>query len=947
MVNDPGNQDSGSTHGSEGGPSHLEGLGFHFKESMSGYLGIGQSDPEKGAAFGRDQNTPARFDVQIQIKNLGRFIRIPDHAAELTGTVSFPPLVEEGVIRDGLFNLFKVDPHSGVRQMIYAFGFTAKDGQSYYLRGHKDIFDDRGKFDLVEDMTRLFTTIYRGQDERGPIYAAGELYFKLRDAPGLVASMDVIGARSWRQRLAALIAFTSFAFGALRDEYLQDVRIFYDTQYENLVLAGELTGNSGSRAPFFFVSGIHDKGFPWGDNEVFWDVLLVVGDGRGGYERYCITDRVLDGLELDIATGKYRYQGPLFALRDGYSGSFSQMRNKASHLVECQAEIEIDFKARAYDAVAVSFPLVPRLIRRLSSSLAKALREALPGERPLGIFITPHTLTIQSGSFRISSQEITLPASGQEWKVEESRTFGEAEQGSFRNVKWPTLLYNYLCSVEPEGRAARVQIQSRTFRQAPEHWAQDRLEKYLGTVISRIGSSEMLMEKEQLRVKPLSPAGLPSQRAVPFRKLGDPLLEVNNDQFPTAIFQRRIVEVLNPTGEQSLALEEDMSMMRLEAVDSDRKVTVACIRNENKLLALDQVLKKAGFDATIEAKLSGSGKSRSNFSIVIKPNFMFAYDKRDLSTYTDPELVGHLVKHLRAQGFETVYVVEAQSTYGEFFDKRRVRELAEYLGYDESAGYKVIDMTEDVTEKKHLGPNLGLHPVSRVWMDADFRISFAKNKTHAYAYYTLTLKNIYGALPLGNKFKEYHCGRGIYATTIEYLTAFPVDFGLVDAYLSADGPFGVFADPLPNETHTIIGGPDLVAVDWVAASKMGVDPMVSKYMRLAVQAFGKPEIRLIGDANPYRPWLNVPEALALFTTKGIDAEYVFGNLMYSAGAQMDETHFRHKNNALYMRLLRRLTVPVRRLFFLRTGENPTLGNRMVSWLFYICLFPETGQKGSS
>ena len=35
----------------------------------------------------------------------------------------------------------------------------------------------------------------------------------------------------------------------------------------------------------------NDKGFPWGDGEIFWDVLLVIGDTR-----YAITDRVLEGL---------------------------------------------------------------------------------------------------------------------------------------------------------------------------------------------------------------------------------------------------------------------------------------------------------------------------------------------------------------------------------------------------------------------------------------------------------------------------------------------------------------------------------------------------------------------------------------------------------------------------------------------------------------------------
>jgi len=514
------------------------------------------------------------------------------------------------------------------------------------------------------------------------------------------------------------------------------------------------------------------------------------------------------------------------------------------------------------------------------------------------------------------------------------RTFGEAERSTFRNVKWPTLLYGYLCAIRLEEQAARVQIHARTLRHEREHWVRDQLDAFLGTVISRSCSCEMRLERDELRVIPLTTAGNRAERVPLLLKLGEPVLEVNNDHFPTAIFQRRIVEVLDPSGQRCLALEDDMSLLRLEPIGTGRKATVASIRDEDKFAALNRVLGETGFDDILEARRKESGKARQDFSIVIKPSFMFAYDKRDHSTYTDPELVHHLVKRLRGLGFTNLNVAEAQSTYGEYFDKRSVREMAEYLGYDRKAGYEVVDMTLDADERQVLGPHLGHHPVSRSWRKADFRISFAKNKTHAYAYYTLTLKNIFGALPLANKFKEYHCGRGIYETTIEYLTAFPVDYGLVDAYLSADGPFGIFADPAPNETNTIIGGTDLVAVDWIAASKMGIDPMISTYMKLAVEAFGKPEIHLVGDPNPYRPWLNVPVALTLFTNKGVDASHYFGNLMYSAAAQMDETHFRHKNRALYMRLLRKMTVPLRRAFFLRTGENPSLANRMFSSLFY-------------
>jgi uncharacterized protein (DUF362 family) len=394
------------------------------------------------------------------------------------------------------------------------------------------------------------------------------------------------------------------------------------------------------------------------------------------------------------------------------------------------------------------------------------------------------------------------------------------------------------------------------------------------------------------------------------------------------------VEVIDPSGERCLALEEDMTRMNLAPIASARKVTVASRSGEDARSALDQVLEATRFDALVEAKVSASGKARSEFLVAIKPNFMFAYDRRDRSTYTDPALVHHLVERLRRIGVERVKVVEAQCTYGEYFHGRSVGEVARYLGYDGSAGYEVVDLTLDEAERQDLGPHLGVHPVPRTWRDADLRVSFAKNKTHCYAYYTLTLKNVFGALALANKFKEYHCKRGIYATTIDYLRAFPVHYGLVDAWLSADGPFGIFADPAPNETRTVLGGEDLVAVDWVAATRMGLDPMVSPFMAEAVKAFGKPAIELVGDASPWRPWLNVPRVLTSFTNHGLDASHFLGNLFYAGCAHMDEAAFPLRRQGAFVSLLRRTTTPLRRAFFVCSAERPSQANLFLGRLFH-------------
>jgi uncharacterized protein (DUF362 family) len=914
--------------------SLIDGLGLSFKETMSGCIARGENDPARGAERGRIDQASFRFDVQIHTTDLGRFLSVSEHAAQLTGTVTSAELGGTFPIRDGVFNLFSVDEATGVRQMVYAFRFIAADGQTYYLHGTKQIHTSPGDFHPVTEMTHLLTLVYRGEDAQAPVYGAGILVFDLADSPAMMASMAVEGARTFWQKAAAYAAFASFAWGTLRDECLRSARLFYDTRYENLVLSGSLDDGRASRG-FFLVSGVHERGFPWGDTGIFWDVLLAVEDGSGGWERYAVTDLVLEGLALDVEHGTYRYHGPIFALKEGYSTSFSALRRHDASLLPLEAEFTIDFDARPYEAVNASFPLVPKLVRRLSSAMAKSLRDELPGENPLGIFINPHTVTVRSGSLRLTDPASAAPH--RRWKVNTTATAGEAERGTFRNLREPKALYGYLCAVRPQSRAARVQIHSRTLRDDKEHWVKDRLEAFLGTVVARAASSEMLMEGGQLKVHPLAPSGDPKDRVPPLEKLGDPVLEVANDQFPTGVFLRRIDRVRDPSGEECLALEEDMSLARLEPIGPNgaaRRVTVASIHDDDKFRALDRVLEATAFDSLVEAELAASGKTPDQFLVAIKPNFMFAYSRLDPSTYTDPELVHHLVRRLRARGFVNIKVVEAQSTYGQYFDHRSVRDVASYLGYDGSVGYEVVDMTLDADEQRDLGPQLGLHPVSRVWRSADFRISFAKNKTHAYAYYTLTLKCIYGALPLANKFKEYHCKRGIYQTTIEYLKAFPVHFGLVDGYLSADGPFGIFADPAPNATHTIIGGADLVAVDWVGATKMGINPTISPYMKYAVEEFGKPAITLVGDPCPYRPWLNVPVALALFTSKGVDADWHFGNLMYAASAQMDESYFHYTVRNWYMPLLRRLTLPLRRAFFVRTGENPSATNRFFSWLFY-------------
>jgi len=148
--------------------------------------------------------------------------------------------------------------------------------------------------------------------------------------------------------------------------------------------------------------------------------------------------------------------------------------------------------------------------------------------------------------------------------------------------------------------------------------------------------------------------------------------------------------------------------------------------------------------------------------------------------------------------------------------------------------------------------------VGKTWHDADFRISFAKNKTHWQCFYTGCLKNVYGCLPEWDKMKHYH-GKSIefYEACILIADRFPVHFGFLDAWVSGDGFSGHVRDAKPNLTRTIIASENILALDWVMGEKMDVNPMYNYVIQEAMYRWGTINIIRYGNMTPWHSWKNV------------------------------------------------------------------------------------------
>ena len=104
---------------------------------------------------------------------------------------------------------------------------------------------------------------------------------------------------------------------------------------------------------------------------------------------------------------------------------------------------------------------------------------------------------------------------------------------------------------------------------------------------------------------------------------------------------------------------------------------VASIKDPDKYTAFDTMLEVTHFFDTLEAIRTRSGKSKEEFLIVIKPNFMMTIRiENPPVVYTDPELVEYWVKKLREADYTRIRVVEAQNVYNLWYKNRSVNHVA-------------------------------------------------------------------------------------------------------------------------------------------------------------------------------------------------------------------------------------------------------------------------------
>ncbi|MBI9084206.1 MAG: DUF362 domain-containing protein [Desulfobacterales bacterium] len=310
------------------------------------------------------------------------------------------------------------------------------------------------------------------------------------------------------------------------------------------------------------------------------------------------------------------------------------------------------------------------------------------------------------------------------------------------------------------------------------------------------------------------------------------------------------------------------------------KVVLRYLDGRDKIALLNEVLDIAGFEAEMEAVRQSLGKEPADFKIAIKPNASMFVRRDDDGVTTDPLLVLALVERLHAKGYTDISVVETSNAYALTFSNRDAVTVMTAMGLNggvhsvvspqprmtahvaASDGcllpYQLIDLGADTTEVNTDEMPHGVLKLGTAWLKADFRISFAKFKTHVYGGYTLLIKNTYGCLPETDKMWHYHRPTGCAQPTIVQLKICPVHFGIVDGIIAADGWMGVKWDrAVPRRPGFILAGRNIGETERAACRVMGVKVERSHMTKTALDFLSEPT-ELDGEIRPLKKWWNVP-----------------------------------------------------------------------------------------
>jgi len=228
---------------------------------------------------------------------------------------------------------------------------------------------------------------------------------------------------------------------------------------------------------------------------------------------------------------------------------------------------------------------------------------------------------------------------------------------------------------------------------------------------------------------------------------------------------------------------------------------------------------------------------RPGMKVLLKINLLSSSQPPERAVNTHPAVVSALVRIFQKDFGCEVFIgdssgsVKNSSTFNAF-RITRIYEIAE------NTGAQIVnfdkDKYDDVQNRDY--EVLDKFRVARTLRDADLVVSVPKLKTHGLTQYTGAIKNMLGAIP-GNGKKNVHLiapKPTMFAKAlVDIFQMVPPHLIVMDAIIGMEGNGPNAGNP--RKVGLIISGTDSVALDAVASSIIGFEPMAIPTIRFAHQ----------------------------------------------------------------------------------------------------------------
>lgn len=238
--------------------------------------------------------------------------------------------------------------------------------------------------------------------------------------------------------------------------------------------------------------------------------------------------------------------------------------------------------------------------------------------------------------------------------------------------------------------------------------------------------------------------------------------------------------------------------------------------------------------------------------VLLKPNLV---EPRRGAAHvtTHPAVVLAAVEAFRRLGAAEVLVGEGSGHCRDAFLALEESGLGEALREER---VPFVDLNQDAwTDVPNAGgvPGLASFALPHAVRRADWVVPIAKMKTHHWAGVTLTMKNLFGALPgiLYGWPKNLLHAAGIHRCAADLCATIRPRLAIVDGIVGMEGDGPIMGTP--KAAGVLLVGRNPAAVDATAARIMGVDPWKIGHLALAGDrgaALREREIRQRGEAIP-------------------------------------------------------------------------------------------------